>query len=66
MMFISGSTVLHWRINEKSICKLLPDTEDKQAQALAEIWGEVVDLVFHEMDRISKPKMTELHFNLRE
>lgn len=51
---------------KKRLCKLFPDTEEKQGQALADIWGEVVDQIFHEMDRISKPQMTELHINLRE
>ncbi|QDE31731.1 DUF4238 domain-containing protein [Shewanella polaris] len=50
----------------KGLRKLFPDIEDKQAQALVEIWEEVVDLIFHEMDRISQPQMTELHINLRE
>lgn len=51
---------------KKRLYKLFPNIEDKQAQVLAEIWGEVVDQIFHEMDRISKPQMTELHINLRE
>ncbi|HDM8232055.1 TPA: DUF4238 domain-containing protein [Vibrio campbellii] len=46
--------------------KLFPDIEDKQAQALVDIWEEVVDLIFNEMARISQPQMTELHINLRE
>ncbi|WP_305842080.1 hypothetical protein [Photobacterium leiognathi] len=45
---------------KKRLCKLFPDTEEKQGQALADIWGEVIDQIFHEMDRISKPQMTEL------
>ncbi len=51
---------------KKRLCILFPDTEEKQSQALVDIWEDVVDQIFHEMDRISKPKMTELHINLRE
>lgn len=51
---------------KKRLCELFSDTEDKQAQALVEIWGEVVDQILHEMDRLSAPQMTELHINLRE
>ena len=50
----------------KRLYELFPDIEDTQAQALVEIWAKVVDLIFEEMDRISKPEMTELHINLRE
>lgn len=51
---------------QRHLYELFPETEIKQAQSLAQVWGEVTHNIIKEMLRISRPELEEVHINLRE